>query len=631
MQLFHYILSGTQAPPKVRLEVIDEALKSHDIDYQMLAVKALGHSLMSHHLSRMVGVECQGSRSPQEEWRPKLWSDIFDYWRESLKRLIPLCCEDNELAKLARKQILDNIRGLVQYGLMDDIEIALIKICKESNIFWPEAYNRIEESIIYEGPKIPSEGLSRLKSWLEILKPLSLDEKLKLIVSTPSHTFGKNEKGNHVNLSHDKAILLAKECSRDITHLVKYLNILFEGKQINGFIFGFTLGENLTTPKAFIENSLYTMKKINPNEINPEVLGGFLSSIKPDFPELVEKTLDDISQDEVLYVHTVYLTRCIVPDQKDLNRIVKLIKTGKIKVNDSRMLGVSHLSPEIVMSFCNELVQFGHEGFLSELEILFHYTVKKSDKFDICKEEIRKILLTPGIISSFDRNLLMDDYYLSELIEIFLFKENEDLDLASHISNEIIGICSKDVNIYLFKSFLEPIIQGLLLRYKDITWPIFGAGLLSENLTLKYHIMGLFDSLNSSEDSNKSILSEVPPEFLIEWCRKEPNKAPLLIAKLVPVFTKIGDNWSLHPLAKSLVDNYGARPDVLLEIDRNLGTFSWSGSVIPYYKKQIEIMMQLSDHNIPTVRKWARKNIKDLEKEIVAEEKRDEEQDLGII
>jgi hypothetical protein len=630
LQLFHVGLSGTQAPPNARLEVIDEALNLSDIESKVLAVKALGSALTSYHFFRILGVECQGSRLPQEDWRPESCNDVFNYWHASLGRLIPIACGDDKLGKLAQKQILDNFRSLVQYNFMDDIEAALIKICKENGVFWPEIYNEIEEFIFYEGSHISEENLNRLKKWMEMLKPSLLDERLKLIISTPSHEFKKNEEGHYINLSHDKAVLLANEFSEDITPLLKHLNLLYEGEQINGFIFGYALGESLTSPEIFVEKSLYVMKKINPSELNSDVLGGLLSAIKTRFPEFVEKTLDDVAQDEALHTHTVYLTRYVKPSHKDLRRLIKLIREGKVRVKELRMIGLSHESPKTVISFCDNLIQFGYEGLLSALEILFHYTANKPDKFEVCKEKIRIILLTPGIISDFDRNSLINDYYLAESIEIFLFKGNEDLELASHISNEIIGICGKNGNIYLFKHFLEPIIQGLLLRYKDISWPIFGTGLLSEDLTLKYNIMGLFDSLNSSEDSNKSVLSELPPGFLIEWCKKEPNKAPLLIAKMVPIFTKNVDSWSLHPLAKSLVDNYGARPDVLLEIDRNLGTFFWSDSVIPYYEKQIEVMEQLSDHNIPNVCKWAKKNVTHLRKEIEYEMKKEEEKDLGI-
>lgn len=630
LQLFHIFLPGTQAPPNARLEVIDEALISCDIEYKALAVKALGSALRSHSFSRLLGVECQGSRFPQEEWIPRSRNDVPNYWRACLQRLTPIACCDNELGKLSRRQITENFRSLVQYGFMDDIGSALTAIYNESGIFWPEVYNEIEESINYEDSAISEENLNRLKKWLEMLKPISISEKLKLIVLTPSNIFKKDENGNYIDLSYNKAVLLAKECSKDITPLLNHLDLLFSNKQVYGFIFGSTLGENLTSNDFFIEKSLSVMKKMNPTEVDPTVLGGFLSAINTRSPELVQKTLDSISMDEKLHIYTVYLTSFITSAEKDLIRIVELIKAEKTGVKNLQMLDLSHESPKTVLSFCNDLTQFGHEGSLSALAILYRYTLNKPDKLKVCKEEIRKILMTPGIISNFDRDSLTYDHYLLKFLDIFLFNEDEDRELASHISNEVVDICSKDINVYLFWNILKSITQKLLLRYKEIVWPTFGMGLLSENFTLENHIMRLFDSFNNAEDFNKSILSELPLDFLIEWCKENSEKAPKLIAKIMPIFAKDENSWSLHPLAKLIINNYGDRPDVLLEIDRNLDIFSWSGSVIPYYEKQIEIMMKLSDHNIPNVRKWAENNIKYLNKKIKSLKKKEEEHELGI-
>ncbi|MCK5216545.1 MAG: hypothetical protein KAJ93_02090, partial [Methanosarcinales archaeon] len=103
-QLYHYLLSGTQAPPNLRLQVIDEALASGDVDYKQIAVEALGHALHTHHFSRNCNAETQGSRAPQEDWKPNVWQDVFNYWAKCLERLIPLASIDDELGALARKQ-----------------------------------------------------------------------------------------------------------------------------------------------------------------------------------------------------------------------------------------------------------------------------------------------------------------------------------------------------------------------------------------------------------------------------------------------------------------------------------------------------------------------------------------------
>ena len=84
LQLFHVFLSGTQAPPDLQLTVVDVALSGGNDEQKNLAVKALGAALRNGQFTRTGGVESQGSRSPQTDWRPKQWSEVFNYWQECL-------------------------------------------------------------------------------------------------------------------------------------------------------------------------------------------------------------------------------------------------------------------------------------------------------------------------------------------------------------------------------------------------------------------------------------------------------------------------------------------------------------------------------------------------------------------
>ncbi len=163
LQLFQAFLSGTETPASQRLDVIDEALASSAREHQILAVKALGRALRAFHFSRDGGPEIQGSRPPLRDWRPKVWGEVFDYWRAALRRLTPLACEDGEIGDLARKQIADSIRGMVHYGLVDDgliddVETSLSAIVSHRGPFWPDACRIL--------PAHPP-GLRRLARWAQ--------------------------------------------------------------------------------------------------------------------------------------------------------------------------------------------------------------------------------------------------------------------------------------------------------------------------------------------------------------------------------------------------------------------------------------------------------------------------------
>ena len=633
LQLFHVFLSGTQAHPKLRICVIDEALVSGDINIKTLAVKALGHALKNCHFSRSCGVEVQGSRAPQEDWKPKLWSEVFDYWRESLTRLTHIACEDNEISIIARDQIVKSIRGLVQAGLMDEIDKSLTEIIAIKGSFWPEALNMLQESVQYDGPRIPEDGLERLNKWIDIMKPQSISERLILLVSNPKWDHVKDDSGRYIDLAEKDVTDFAKECADDITSLLQSLEIVFTGDQRKGYAFGYSLGESLSVPDRFIKSALTTLAHIPPDRANPTVLGGFLAAIKPNYCSLVVETMDSIANDEILYIYTVDLTRLINPGQNDLKRVLGLMDSGKISANELRAFAyggvLKHESSEVVISFCNEIIRYDLGALSTVFEILYMYSWDKPDKFNACSEELRKILLNPGMIAN---NLMLDriGYGLQETIISFLDAENGDIELAHHVSNEIINICSQKDFSYGLEHYITPVISKLLSRYPYFSWSIFSKGFFSDNCFLSFNLLNLFEPHFELESETYGVLFELSEEFLIEWCKEHSEKAPYVLTKLIPLLINVDGSWSIHSIAQFLFDTYGDNSDVVMQIFRSLGPRSWIGSVIPYYEQQIEAIEKLVEHRIPNVRKLTRERIEYLKQSIEREKLREEEEELGI-
>lgn len=628
-QLFHYLLSGTQAPPNLRLNVIDEALAMDDIEYRRLAVEALGHAVHTHHFSRDCNAEIQGSRAPQEDWRPKVWQDVFDYWAKCFERLIPLASIDDELGALARKQIADNLRGLVQYGRMEELESALKSICIKNDIFWPEAYKEVKNTIYFDGAKLPSDGLNKLKNWLEILAPQTFIQRWRLIIGKPPIEFDTDKGERYSDRSYRLASEFAEECSQNTKEFFDNLKIVFEGEQSRGYAFGHALGKYLDQDDFFIKKALSILKNIPSERANSSVLCGFLYSISTKNPQLIEETLDSVAKDDDLYVHVIKLTCSIKSQKKDLDRIIKLVKIGKFNINDLRAFAyggsLKHLSPEDVISFCEDIISFGNEGIPPALEVIFMYTFQDDEKFKLCKDEIQKILEIPDILFELESASNMDAHHFKELVSRLLDEERND-DFAINISKVIIGAFSSEKFIVGLISSLEPVVRILLSKYRDVTWPIFGGALLSD-----YRISYLFMPDNNAKYYSEGVLSELSEDFLIQWCNDNPEKAPVIVAKLVPLFIKEDETYSFHPIAKSLISTFGDRPDVQSAIGSNMWSFSSVGSRTPYYEKQIEAIKKLEINKNPKLGSWYAKVIKILNERIEYEKGREEEEKIGII
>lgn len=633
LQLFHVYLSGTQAPPTLRIQIIDDALSMDDVEFRKLGVKALGHALKSQHFSRMGSVERQGSRAAMKDWTPIIWEEIFDYWRQCLNRLTSIASGNDEISILAREQIIINIRGLVRSGLMKEIDTCLKTVLEKRGNFWPEAFKTIQDSIKFEGPRIPEEGRNQLTEWLKLLSPKLISEKLKLLISVPSWSHVKDKDGNYIDLAEQEAITFAEECATKTPELFQNLNIIFHGEQRKGYIFGYTLAGHLIKLEQFIKESLSTLANLDPKESSSIVLGGFLAALKVKYPALVKETLELVANDDVLYVHAVDLTRLIEPDMEDLKRLVKLLEKGRINWENLRSFSygrvLSYESPELIISFCEDIINVEPQALPAAFEILYMYSHQENDKFNKCKEEVRKILLTPGLLND-SKMCTTDIYNWQEIIERLLTSKERDEDLAKHIAFEIINACSDDRVSYEWDNTIKTTIGILLKNYPQVTWPILSKGLLSNDWFLRHNLTYLLSPRVESEQSNRGVLSLLSDDFLIKWCKDNPERGPNILAETIPVLVTSQEGWTFHPIAKFLINTYGDKKEVLSDIYRNMGPSSWYGSIIPYYEQQIQAVETVINHPKSTVRDWAKMVIEGLRQEIQREKKIEEERDFGV-
>ncbi len=339
--------------------------------------------------------------------------------------------------------------------------------------------------------------------------------------------------------------------------------------------------------------------------------------------------LDSVAKDDDLYAHVIKLTCSIEAKKKDLDRIIKLVKIGKFNINDLRAFAyggsLKHLSPEDVISFCEDIISFGNEGIPPALEVLFMYTFQDDEKFKLCQDEIQKILEIPDILFEFESASNMDAHHFKELVSRLLDEERND-EFAINISKVIIRAFRSEKFIVGLISSLKPVLRILLSKYRDITWPIFGDALLSD-----YHISYLFMPDSNTKYYSEGVLSELSEDFLIQWCNDNPEKAPVIVAKLVPLFIKEDETYSFHPIAKSLIFTFGDRLDVQSAIGSNMWFFSSVGSLTPYYEKQIEAINKLETYENPKLGSWFAKIIKRLNERIEYENGREEEEKIGII
>jgi len=578
----------------------------------------------------MAGVEQQGSRPPQQDYRPKYWQEIFDYWSVAIKKLTPTACNDTDQGRLARIQCAHSIRGLVQYGRLDDLEYTIGSVTRARGGFWPNGLNALQEAIRYEGPRIQKEGLKRVEGWLSFFEPADLKDQLRLYVSEAPYENEENKDGGFDDVAAVKASQFAERVVSDWEKLFKTWDVVFIGQQRQGYIFGQKLGELSTETKRVIDEALSVLSTLSEQDGNSIVLGGFLSSTYKRDIDLVKATLDRVANDDLLIRHLVDLTRCIPIDEKDLDRIESAVQRGRIRpewlVGFSYGRAIHDIAPERAARFCSTLAGRGPEEAWVALDILFMYTHGDDAKWQKCIPAFRDILLRPGMLTQRGKrnNFGLHGF---EKIGVKLLGGN-DSKLAVHLAKEIVGVCSEKQMRYDLDHTLVPIIHSLLHRYFQDTWPVIGTAILDRGSITSIHLRHLLGN-RLGHHLEPSVISDLPSDKLLQWCEDHKDGGPeLLMEMLPPLILEAGDH-KFGPLTMELINRYGMKKSVLSALGANLGSFSWTGSLVPFYERLEKVVTPLREHRHSEVREWANREIQYARQAIKNEQMRDEEHQLG--
>lgn len=628
LQLFHIYLSGTQVPPSSRLGLIDYAISSGCHEEKVLGIKALGYALHSRNFIRMGGVECQGSKAIMEDWFPNSPIKIKNYWIECLQRLTKLAVIDNDYSEISRDQITTNLRGLVQYGLFDEIENCIKEIIRKKD-FWPEAYEAVQECIRFEGQDMVANQQEQLSGWLELLRPQSIKEKIRLIVNKPSWSNNIEVNGDIIDISVKDARDFAKECSNNLTLLIETetLEELLKGEQRQGYIFGFELATLLDVPESFLKPAMRLLSSLKPEEANPDVLAGFLSAVKLKTPDLFKKYINKVAFDDYLYIYTVELARRSRLDLEDLEIIKELLRQGKIGDFHLRLLSygsvMSHLSPSDVKAFCTDSIAISLDLISASFHILYMYCFANPKNVSEFRDLFKHILSNPGFLS---KCLSTNDVYDWHLIAKDLLEtDTKDVDFANIITQEIICICTDDrVSLGVHRE-IAFVIEILFKIHPENTWKTISDALLSASWRLLSNLSDLL-SARYVRREDFDLISLLPLDLLISFCDKNTESGPEILSKIIPTLLQTDSGYSFHPVAEFLIDNYGHRGKVLSQLFWNMGLFSWVGSPISQYEQQIEVLETIQNHPNPAVRVWGKKHVEGLKKEISYIKQEEEEE-----
>lgn len=621
LHLFKIMLPGTEASLVDRFSIINWALTHDDKEYKNLAFRAMSSGLDFGHFSRMGGAEKQGSKHLQD-FRPTD-EQIATYWTNILEILTLSIEQKDEMRETASRIFADSMRGIFIAGFSDMLMPFIRRISRANNNDWDEGLGSLKRVRKYDRVKIPQTVFDEVVSIIDSLTKIDFITKYK--TSFVDFHLESDEGDSKRDL---KAFIvgLADEFVEKDVSWDEAFPVLYGTQQTYAYAFGQRLYELLKSNQervsGFVNSSFDSILKIPPLQRDLNVLGGFLREASEELKGSLYSRLVEIEE----------LVPCLfslVGDDKNgiqiLDSLFDLVDSGRTTITNFYLLRfgtvLNSFSTREAISFLERLLTYNIDGAKVAFELAFTMTfhdVKKKDSINpILKECIYKI----GF-----KNLI-ENYKETEVVADILSGGGE-IEFANFVNKSIIDSISWDNNYHL-DTYIRKVYEILISQYFEEVWPLISSVLASDDKETYVKFYGLKHILGSHIGNllrGVGILFHGNIEAIFAWASRNSPLAPARLAELVPIYAGENndfDHW--HPICLRLINEHGHQKQVLQHLSANMGTFSWTGSVVPLLIQQKFLFQSISNHHIPLVQEWAESYLNNIDKQIEREKNNDEE------
>ncbi len=630
-QLFRIQLSGTGADPKVRLELIQRALKLNDDRADQVIISALEQAISVYGGSRTIGAEYQGTKPPLEEWHPKLWQEIFDYWENVFSILLEMLHRGPIQKEKVKQVIGHSIRGFVGHGRLEMLDKTLRQVVAIEGRFWPSALESLKLALEYDADAMNSNVIETLNGWLDLLKPdeSNLEERLKILVIAPPWEHRRDAEGGDVDIAAKNADALAVELAENIEQLIKFIPLLLTGEQRQTYVFGRRLAMQSEGVDSFFNQVITELERIA--QPNQSFVRGLLSGIYRRSSVEWDRLLSKFSsrKDLIRFFPDMLCTGFF--QDHHLSTLLAHIKKGDLKPASPRILAYGgatvHLSSGEISSFCLDLARFEDEGAWSALDILFMHCFSDPLKFEECKPAL-KILVTGVSLGEKSGHSHSDLYHWTETVNKLL--TTEGFTFCEDICRKLIASTSDGFNHVDIWQSIKPLLLDIMKVHGSKLWPLFGLAIVSSDHQKRYWLHQLLDRENSPAIQVQSVLTVLPKDAIISWCRENQTVGPHFVACCINVFETVDGLTKPTELFIALLEEFGDDARIGSALSANLSTRGWSGSLVPYLQSDRKALEPLLRHSSSGVHTWVIKHISNIDVQIEHESVRDAEQDLGI-
>ena len=631
--LFGVVGASTEADGPARLSFLDEALEREDSTEIPVIAGALGTGSFTYHFTRMLGPEAHGSSKALEPWHPKTWGEATEYIAGCVDRLSEIAKRDGEIGEVARKELGQNLRPLItREGLIDEVESAVNAVTGTGR-YWPEGLESLSALLAHDVSRLDSQTAERVENLCEILKPKSLEARLRSSVTDYLKDYTNEKRLSYTDLLNQRvkeARELAAEMVVNPEVLTRCLPQLSQGSQSMAGAFGRGLAESADSPLDWLEPIVESVLGVPRRNRNYALLSGFVSGLKARHPASVETFKERVAKSNELASGLPEICESVGVCSSDIPIVIgalhrKFLTPGDLRVWRSGY-AISSVPSDDMMPLFQALTDHSGEGFQEAIYLLWWYASQAPRKLEGL--ECLVIRLAENV-SRWKSPSTWNHCELefSDVMDWMLRKGRRNQDACSTALALAKSTVAGGYPYFGMLSLVKPLMPRLLSDFPEVVWPIVGQAIVSGRQESDVLGFALSDSFSFAEEPNSLILN-LPEHTLFAWCHAHPDSAPAFAARVIPVLTTLkleAKERRLHPIMARLIDEFGESKNVQRAIETNIHNYSWTGSTSVYFAMLKEAFSTLLKHPKPQVVRWVRRVLRLLDKEITRTHDHDEE------
>lgn len=633
-QFYQLYLSGTEVEPFLRLQVLDDGLASTDSKQQAICVDALGHMLSSGHYSRGGGAEQIGSRDALEDWRPRTYGEVWDFFRAAITRLVPIAISDDQFAAAAKKHLSGHVRSLIGQLPVSEIRdmIMAVQACKG---FWPEALMGISHFLYYDREKGKHNKIANeVRQLYDDLLPTDLidlavlyTDGWQLDLHDPDSRYDPNPKSRgNFDYAEKRAVAVADEIAQMEMLIRGALNRIACGSGNGTYPFAKALMKAAKDPEALFADAIQVAESSG-QPPNRGFYGGLISGADERDPKIARGLVRRALQSTKLKGEAITLIGSRRVDDEDVDLIISLITSGEIQPWQVQNLGLWRSAEVLFIRVLRELKKHGNDGLWTIIDIIGMFLHGDTDVYSRNLQILTKqVLLAPQLLVA--TRSTMDGYHMEQLVHRLVQSGAIDKPYATKLAKQLMSICRRGADS-VFYELDDPVRRALgylLDIYPDVVWAAIATKLTSKSWHDRFYAENLLESHHRDDHLARPLAVPVPPAVYMAWVREEPQERAVMAVAWLP----IADRPEKGPLAwnpelSAFVDEFCDIPEVLQELGGRLSPRSYCGGMAPYLEPIVPLVETWASHPKASVRAWVPDVLGWLRKTIVSERKRSEE------